>query len=55
MQSEIRTGMFPKVIKASILNTLQKHLELNNPYVQIYMQASEMLRKNPSQESYIVI
>jgi hypothetical protein len=41
MQITIRAGMFPKAIKASILNTIQRLLELNNPYVKIYMQAGE--------------
>ena len=55
MQSSIRTGMYPKAIKASILNTFQRLLELNNPYVRIYKQAGERLRIEPSTKLDIVI
>ena len=55
MQSSIRTGMYPKVIKASILNKIQRLLELNNPFVRIYKQAGERLRNDPSSELNIVI
>ena len=55
MQSSIRAGMFPKIIRSEILNTIQRLLELHNPYVRIYMQAGETLRKDPSREFNIVL
>ena len=55
MQSTFRTKMFPKTIKSNILNLLQKHLEINNPYVKIYMQAGENLRKDPGVQLNIVL
>ena len=55
MQSSLRTKMFPKTIKSNILNLLQKHLEINNPYVKIYMQAGENLRKDPGEQLNIVL
>jgi hypothetical protein len=55
MQVSLRSGMFPKAIKATILNTIQRFLELNNPYVKIYMHAGETLRKDPSTEFNIIL
>ena len=55
MQSVIRSGMFPKIIKTNILNIFQKFLEKNNPYVKIYMQAGEHLRKSPGDVLNIVL
>jgi hypothetical protein len=55
MQSSIRTGMFPKAIKASVLNLFQEFLQQNNPYVQIYMHAGELLRQDKGKEVNIVL
>jgi hypothetical protein len=55
MQASIRAGMFPRVIKADILNKIQSLLLSHNPYVNVYQQAGEMLRKDPSLELNIVL
>ena len=55
MQTSIRGNMFPSVIKASILNTIQKLLELNNPYVKIYMQVGKTISKDSTEEYNIVL
>ena len=55
MQTNIRTSMFPHIIKAAILNTFQGLLELNNPYVRIYMQAGKLIENNPNTQYNIVI
>ena len=55
VQASIRGNMFPNVIKASILNTIQKLLEMNNPYVQIYMQTGKLINKDQSNEYNIVL
>jgi hypothetical protein len=54
-QYSIRSSMYPNVIKTEILNMLQNFLQLNNPYVQIYMQAGETLRNDKSLPFNIVI
>ena len=55
MQIKIRSGMFPKTLNTTILNLFQKHLENNNPYVRIYMQAGEILRENEGINLNIVL
>jgi hypothetical protein len=55
MQSNIRANMFPHVIKASILNTIQDLLEMNNPYVRIYMQAGKLVNSSPDTQYNIVL
>lgn len=55
MQTTIRTGLFPKSIKAAILNIIQNLLNQYNPYVQIYKQAGELIRKDPSISLNIVL
>jgi hypothetical protein len=55
MQANIRTNMFPVAIKASILNTIQKLLEMGNPYVRVYMQAGKMIQNSPDTQYNIVI
>jgi hypothetical protein len=48
-------GMFPNAIRAAILNSIQQLLQMNNPYVHVYMHAGETLRKEPSKEFNIVL
>jgi hypothetical protein len=55
MQSNIRTNMFPHAIKASILNTIQRLLEMNNPYVRVYMQAGKLINNSPETQYNIVL
>ena len=50
MQSSIRGNMFPKAIDSSILNDIQKELEKNNPYVQLYQQVGKIISKDPESE-----
>jgi hypothetical protein len=55
LQSTARTGMFPGIIKANILNKIQDVLQIHNPYVQIYKQAGELWRSDPSKEFNIIL
>jgi hypothetical protein len=55
MQAKIRTDMFPHAIRASILNTIQRLLEMNNPYVQIYMQAGKLIKNTPDTQLNILL
>jgi hypothetical protein len=55
MQSNIRTGMYPKAIHAKILNMFQDFLNRVNPYVKIFQQAGHTLRSEPNKEFNIVL
>ncbi len=55
MQSNIRTGMYPKAIHARILNMFQDFLNRVNPYVKIFQQAGHTLRSEPNKEFNIVL
>jgi len=55
MQTQIRSGMFSGTIDSTILNKVQELLDQFNPYVRIYKQAGEILRKEPSKSLNIVL
>jgi ABC-type dipeptide/oligopeptide/nickel transport system ATPase component len=55
LQSLIRQQMFPKAIRASILNLFQDYLIRVNPYVHIYQQAGKTMQKDPSASLNIVL